>query len=534
MELVMKKIVFLLCAMFFAWACYEDKGNYDYREINQITIQGIDTLIRCDQMDLLSIPVTLEGTQYADTNRFSYLWEVNREAVATTKDLNIYANFPLGENTGRFIVTDKDLGTKAFWNFRINVASSTAGDGILVLSKYHGHAELSFKRLDKEGSVFTPNYYEAIAGHQLGNEPRKIHRNYRPESDNNNSSLLIETDYFLKSFDAETLLETGENKYLDAYFFMSSAMEWQPGVTDFKVQTCLHLPAKMMMFDVGYVYIIANDALWACHTVNMAPMGGGYTRASNLPAKKSPRDGALSPVVFMPEWTENSKRDLAYVFDETYGHFLKAPSSGNLVDCPDLGEYPGYKLVYGTHTSAANYSVAVLSNGTQYKMLYLKLSSPQSVVGEVEVPAGVMNETTSYYPVRTEPYLFFATADKLYRYNLRELENGIVPGSKDVVLDLANFKDEKGVGYEGDVQITCMTVSRTEQEIVLGVSRYGGDEEAMSDELKGDVLVLKLDDRSLIRKYSGIAGRPVDVMIKYQKYLWGGREGGKVVDELYW
>ena len=103
--------------MFFAWACYEDKGNYDYREINQITIQGIDTLIRCDQMDLLSIPVTLEGTQYADTNRFSYLWEVNREAVATTKDLNIYANFPLGENTGRFIVTDKDLGTKAFWNY---------------------------------------------------------------------------------------------------------------------------------------------------------------------------------------------------------------------------------------------------------------------------------------------------------------------------------------------------------------------------------------------------------------------------------
>ena len=99
---------------------------------------------------------------------------------------------------------------------------------------------------------------------------------------------------------------------------------------------------------------------------------------------------------------------------------------------------------------------------------------------------------------------------------------------------MANFKDEKGVGYEGDVQITCMTVSRTEQEIVLGVSRYGGDEEAMSDELKGDVLVLKLDDRSLIRKYSGIAGRPVDVMIKYQKYLWGGREGGKVVDELYW
>ena len=28
-----------------------------------------------------------------------------------------------------------------------------AGDGILVLSKYQGHAELSFKRLDREGSL---------------------------------------------------------------------------------------------------------------------------------------------------------------------------------------------------------------------------------------------------------------------------------------------------------------------------------------------------------------------------------------------
>jgi len=522
----MKKIVILFCTIIFAWACYEDKGDYDYREINQITIQGIDTLIPCDQMDLLSIPVTLEGTQYSDTNRFSYLWEVNREVVSRTKDLNIYANFPLGENTARFIVTDKELGTKAFRNFRINVSSSTAGDGILVLSKYKGHAELSFKRLDKEGSVFTPNYYESIAGHRLGTEPRKIYRNYCPEKDNNNSGLFIGTDGMLKSFSEETLLEIGENKCLDAYFFMSNATEWQPGVTDFKAQACLHLPSRMG----GYVYVIASDGVWACQTVDFMGM---VARLSNG-FKKSPLGGALSSVVFMPEWTENSSRSLAYVFDETNGHFLKAPSSGNLSDCPDLGEYPGYKLVYGTHTSTANYSVALLGNGSQFKMLYLKLSSPQRVVAEVEVPAGVVNETTSWYPVRTEPYLFFATANKLYRYNLRELENGIAPGSKDVVWDLVNFKDENGVGYDSDARISCMAVSRTEQEIVLGVSRYGEDSEAMSDELKGDVLVLKLDDRSLIRKYSGIAGRPVDVIIKYQKYLYDGKEGGKVVDELHW
>ena len=104
----------------------DDKGNYDYHDINQITISGIDSLIRCDQMDLLHIPVTLEGTQYADTNRFTYFWEINRKIVSTAKDLNVYVNFPLGENEARFVVTDKELGTKAFKYFKMGYASAVS------------------------------------------------------------------------------------------------------------------------------------------------------------------------------------------------------------------------------------------------------------------------------------------------------------------------------------------------------------------------------------------------------------------------
>lgn len=81
-----------MCLTGLLFACYDDKGNYDYHDINQITISGIDSLIRCDQMDLLHIPVTLEGTQYADTNRFTYFWEINRKIVSTAKDLNVYVN----------------------------------------------------------------------------------------------------------------------------------------------------------------------------------------------------------------------------------------------------------------------------------------------------------------------------------------------------------------------------------------------------------------------------------------------------------
>lgn len=78
-----------------------------------------------------------------------------------------------------------------------------------------------------------------------------------------------------------------------------------------------------------------------------------------------------------------------------------------------------------------------------------------------------------------------------------------------------------------------MSVSRTEREILLGVSRYGDDTEGMSEELKGDVLVLDLKTGELVKKYEGVAGVPVDVKIKYQKWLRDGKEGGDIVDMLY-
>mgnify|MGYP000392838286 FL=1 len=77
-------------------------------------------------------------------------------------------------------------------------------------------------------------------------------------------------------------------------------------------------------------------------------------------------------------------------------------------------------------------------------------------------------------------------------------------------------------------------LSRTEQEILLGISRYGEDTEGMGEELKGDVLVLDLKNMNMIRKYEGVAGYPVDLMVKYQKFLRDGKENGvDVSDVLY-
>ena len=218
-----------------------------------------------------------------------------------------------------------------------------------------------------------------------------------------------------------------------------------------------------------------------------------------------------------------------YMFDETVGQFCynNLAGSGN-IGVPALGTYDGYSLLFGTHTATKDHAVAVLSDGADYRMLYLNLpSGGQSVLTDLFVSGNIINETTSYYPMKNEAYMLFATNDKLYRYNLRELENNVAPGNSNVFVELSKW------GYSAGAKMTCMSVSRTEREILLGVSRYGDDTEGMSEELKGDVLVLDLKTGELVKKYEGVAGVPVDVKIKYQKWLRDGKEGGDIVDMLY-
>ena len=69
-----------------------------------------------------------------------------------------------------------------------------------------------------------------------------------------------------------------------------------------------------------------------------------------------------------------------------------------------------------------------------------------------------------------------------------------------------------------------MRLSRSEKNIILGISRYGSDTEGMSEELKGDLLVIDAITYQTVYHHKGIAGFPVDVMVKYQTYYRDGKD----------
>ena len=43
-------------------SCYEDKGNYDYHPINEVTISGVAEAYEIERWDTLKIPVVLKNS----------------------------------------------------------------------------------------------------------------------------------------------------------------------------------------------------------------------------------------------------------------------------------------------------------------------------------------------------------------------------------------------------------------------------------------------------------------------------------------
>ena len=204
----------------------------------------------------------------------------------------------------------------------------------------------------------------------------------------------------------------------------------------------------------------------------------------------------------------------------------------------DVPAFPQYdNLLWGAATVIDNNtSVAVLNIGDNCRMMVLQngkggtqgTTDTKKLVKEIDCN-GVVSAQSKFYMMKYNTYLFFTNGDKLFRYNLLNGINSNIGPANTPILTLSEL------GYGPEAKITSLFVSRSEQTLLLGVSKYGNDAEAAGEEAKGDVLWFDLNASTLEVKYNekrsakGIAGIPVDVKIKFQT-LW--RDGKNYQDVL--
>ena len=76
----MKRLVYIIVFALGLTACYDDKGSYDYHDICEVNLEGLESVYETVYREsVLEIDPTVTVTEgnIGDTTRFAYEWRAN-------------------------------------------------------------------------------------------------------------------------------------------------------------------------------------------------------------------------------------------------------------------------------------------------------------------------------------------------------------------------------------------------------------------------------------------------------------------------
>ena len=156
-------------------SCYEDKGNYDYREMNDIEISVETESSSYALGDKVTSKPKLVFTLGKESSDLSYEWTFDGHVIADTRDLEWVADTIASTKELRLAVMDNNTGVTYFGSTYISVSSAYASNGWVVLSEKEGISTLAFLREQTEEGILKPvvtrDIYQMINGVPMGTQP---------------------------------------------------------------------------------------------------------------------------------------------------------------------------------------------------------------------------------------------------------------------------------------------------------------------------------------------------------------------------
>lgn len=166
----MKKLLWIIALLPALIGCYEDKGNYDYSDVQPIGVTGIDSVYVCNLSETLHIEPELTGNIPADA--FDYMWmcydknDLKRkpDTLSTEKHLRCQLNLPLSSYRLIFAWQNKTTKVTKFAYTNLTVQSGFSR-GWYLLKNLDGNTELDLFADNKHyNNIFTATYGKPIQG----------------------------------------------------------------------------------------------------------------------------------------------------------------------------------------------------------------------------------------------------------------------------------------------------------------------------------------------------------------------------------
>lgn len=172
------KYLFYLIGIWLLVACDEDKGNYNYTEINEVSITDLEKgklYTKVAFVDhLIFNPEIQSTTGKKNDEDYEYEWKlipngkdfneienVEELTVSRERKLDMLVTLKPGNYTGFFIVKDKETGVSFSTNFTLTVKSITS-EGWMVLCEENGKSRMDI--------VFNETEQKDLVAHNIWEE----------------------------------------------------------------------------------------------------------------------------------------------------------------------------------------------------------------------------------------------------------------------------------------------------------------------------------------------------------------------------
>lgn len=194
------RIAFLASCMFLLFGCFEDEGNYDYIELNDIEISGIESSYNAYILDTLRIKPELSFA-IDDQVELSYEWRLGKDKIiCTEKNLEFVIPSDIA-SLEHILFSVRENGSGLTKQASISLTSKQLfTSGWLILSDKDGKSSLAFIRRDwvedkngEGGYKFTEfhDVYSNIMNEDLGTGPLQIQEHWRSRAPYGDGRVML-------------------------------------------------------------------------------------------------------------------------------------------------------------------------------------------------------------------------------------------------------------------------------------------------------------------------------------------------------
>lgn len=425
-------VILVFCA-----ACFDDKGNYDYHEVADITIENLPNLELLAYSDHIvcnpKITSSTEGVLSDNDPNYEYAYDFELKGGGTidsekrwvrlnpsgSMNLDTIASFPANSYICWFKVTDKRTGCTTSTTFDVRL-SSTTYEGWLVLCNDGADEKVRLDMISVISAEREAVAYNILSGTGMPEAHRAIKLGFSPNMMASGELIYLFSEDGGWRLDQNTLATDESYNVLNLDFIINPGVnmaDWQ-SVNSGMIYNQL---AFFCVLENGNAYALILGAAGAAFElpINTSTRGGTpeYRVAPYIGVSKA-RPGNGSTALF---YDIDNKRFVGW----TYGNTADSRQVLYPLSDPDNKKFSfqtGMDLVYMESTRFSNglvYSILQGADGNRH-VYGINMSGNGFVQESVYENIQATNfKDASLFAFHSQyPYMFYAVGNQVYLYNL--------------------------------------------------------------------------------------------------------------------